>query len=103
MSSEIRKEISKCPFHGEGIPQKHPTGKGQTNKDWWPNSLNLSYLATNPYWFDLFQLDVFEEFLLHDMDICLFRFLFHCSFDYPLFNFTLNIFLLCNDSKQVVK
>jgi catalase-peroxidase len=45
MSSEIRKEISKCPFHGEGIPQKHPTGKGQTNRDWWPNSLNLKVLS----------------------------------------------------------
>ena len=45
MSSEIRKEISKCPFHGEGIPQKHPTGKGQTNSDWWPNSLNLKVLS----------------------------------------------------------
>ncbi len=45
MSSEINREISKCPFHGEGIPQKHPTGKGQTNKDWWPNSLNLKVLS----------------------------------------------------------
>jgi catalase-peroxidase len=45
MSSEITKAISKCPFHGEGIPQKHPTGKGQTNKDWWPNSLNLKILS----------------------------------------------------------
>ena len=45
MSSEIRKEISKCPYHGEGIPQKHPTGKGQTNRDWWPNSLNLKVLS----------------------------------------------------------
>ena len=45
MSSEINKEISRCPFHGEGIPQKHPTGKGQTNKDWWPNSLNLKILS----------------------------------------------------------
>ena len=45
MSSEISKEISKCPYHGEGIPQKHPTGKGQTNRDWWPNSLNLKVLS----------------------------------------------------------
>ena len=45
MSSEIRNEISKCPYHGEGIPQKHPTGKGQTNRDWWPNSLNLKVLS----------------------------------------------------------
>ena len=45
MSSEISKEIGKCPYHGEGIPQKHPTGKGQTNRDWWPNSLNLKVLS----------------------------------------------------------
>ena len=45
MSSEISKEISKCPYHGEGIPQKNPTGKGQTNRDWWPNSLNLKVLS----------------------------------------------------------
>ena len=71
MSSEINKEIGKCPFTGAGTPAKHPTGKGQTNKDFknkelskcpvtgagttakfsagrgqsnrdfWPNSLNL--------------------------------------------------------------
>merc|ERR1711991_1229364 len=31
--------------HGEGIPQKHNSGKGQTNRDWWPNSLNLKILS----------------------------------------------------------
>ena len=41
----MKSEISKCPYHGEGIPQKHPTGKGQTNRDWWPNSLNLKVLS----------------------------------------------------------
>ena len=45
MSSEINSDISKCPFHGEGIPQKHNSGKGQTNRDWWPNSLNLKILS----------------------------------------------------------
>ena len=45
MSSEINSDINKCPFHGEGIPQKHNSGKGQTNKDWWPNSLNLKILS----------------------------------------------------------
>ncbi len=45
MSSEIRNEINKCPYHGEGIPQKSPAGKGQTNRDWWPNSLNLKILS----------------------------------------------------------
>ncbi len=47
MSNKIQGEISKCPFHGEGIPQKSPAGKGQTNKDWWPNSLNLKILSQN--------------------------------------------------------
>ncbi len=45
MSSEINKEISKCPFTGAGTPSKHPTGKGQNNKDWWPNALNLKILS----------------------------------------------------------
>tara|TARA_Y100001970_G_scaffold105480_1_gene132151 strand:+ start:5922 stop:8135 length:2214 start_codon:yes stop_codon:yes gene_type:complete len=45
MSSEINNDINKCPFHGEGIPQKNNSGKGQTNKDWWPNSLNLKILS----------------------------------------------------------
>ena len=45
MSNEIIKEQSKCPFTGVGTPPKHPTGKGQTNKDWWPNSLNLKILS----------------------------------------------------------
>ena len=45
MSNEIIKEKSKCPFTGAGTPPKHPTGKGQTNKDWWPNSLNLKILS----------------------------------------------------------
>ena len=45
MSSEINKEIGKCPFTGAGTPAKNPTGKGQTNKDWWPNALNLKILS----------------------------------------------------------
>ena len=45
MSNEFIKEQSKCPFTGVGTPPKHPTGKGQTNKDWWPNSLNLKILS----------------------------------------------------------
>ncbi len=31
-------EESKCPIH------KHTTGSGTTNKDWWPNQLNLDIL-----------------------------------------------------------
>ena len=45
MSKEILKEQSKCPFTGAGTPPKHPTGKGTSNRDWWPNSLNLKILS----------------------------------------------------------
>jgi len=37
-------EKSKCPFTGMGTPPKFPTGRGTTNRDWWPNSLNLKIL-----------------------------------------------------------
>ena len=40
MSNELIKEQSKCPFTGAGTPPKHATGKGTTNRDWWPNALN---------------------------------------------------------------
>jgi len=64
MSSEMKGEISKCPYHGEGIPQKHPTGKGQTNKDWWPNSLNLKVLSQHSELVDPFnkKFDYKKEF-----------------------------------------
>ena len=39
------KEQSKCPFTGSGTPAKHPTGRGTSNRDWWPNSLNLKILS----------------------------------------------------------
>jgi|TARA_B100001540_G_scaffold315064_1_gene341397 catalase-peroxidase len=45
MSSELVKEQSKCPFTGVGTPAKHPTGRGTSNRDWWPNSLNLKILS----------------------------------------------------------
>ncbi len=45
MSSELIKEQSKCPFTGAGTPSKHPTGRGTSNRDWWPNSLNLKILS----------------------------------------------------------
>ncbi len=38
-------EISKCPVTGVGTPPKHPTGRGTTNRDWWPNALNLKILS----------------------------------------------------------
>ena len=41
----MSKEKSKCPFTGTGTPSKYPTGKGTSNRDWWPNSLNLKILS----------------------------------------------------------
>ena len=38
-------EKSKCPFTGAGTPPKFPTGRGTSNRDWWPNSLNLKILS----------------------------------------------------------
>lgn len=38
-------EKSKCPFTGTGTPPKHPTGRGTSNRDWWPNNLNLKILS----------------------------------------------------------
>ena len=38
-------EQSKCPFTGKGTPPKFPTGRGTSNRDWWPNSLNLKILS----------------------------------------------------------
>jgi len=38
-------EQSKCPFTGAGTPPKFSTGKGTSNRDWWPNSLNLKILS----------------------------------------------------------
>jgi catalase-peroxidase len=38
-------EQSKCPFTGAGTPPKFPTGRGGSNRDWWPNSLNLKILS----------------------------------------------------------
>ncbi len=45
MSSEFIKEKSKCPFTGVGTPPKHPSGKGTSNRYWWPNNLNLKILS----------------------------------------------------------
>ena len=39
------KELSKCPFTGAGTPAKFSAGRGQTNRDFWPNSLNLKILS----------------------------------------------------------
>ena len=45
MGRGLDEEQSKCPFTGAGAPSKHPTGKGTSNRDWWPNSLNLKILS----------------------------------------------------------
>ena len=45
MSKEIFKEKNKCPFTGKGTPPKHSTGRGTSNRDWWPNNLNLKILS----------------------------------------------------------
>ena len=45
MRSFSTEEQSKCPFTGAGTPPKHGTGKGTTNRDWWPNGLNLKILS----------------------------------------------------------
>ncbi len=34
-------EESKCPI----THKAHTAGNGTTNQDWWPNQLNLEYLA----------------------------------------------------------
>ena len=59
MSTEFKdgnfksKELSKCPFTGAGTSAKFSAGRGQTNRDFWPNNLNLKILSqhsnlTNP-------------------------------------------------------
>lgn len=36
---------SKCPF---AATHPHTTGAARTNRDWWPNQLNLGMLHQNP-------------------------------------------------------
>ena len=43
------KELNKCPFTGEGTPAKFSAGRGQTNRDFWPNSLNLKILSQHSH------------------------------------------------------
>ena len=43
-------ELSKCPFTGVGTSAKFSAGRGQTNRDFWPNSLNLKILSNTPIW-----------------------------------------------------
>ena len=38
-------EQSKCPFTGAGTPPKFPTGRGTSNKDWWPKLGEYNWLG----------------------------------------------------------
>ena len=38
-------EQSKCPVTGAGTPPKFSAGRGTSNRDWWPNALNLKILS----------------------------------------------------------
>jgi len=38
-------EQNKCPFTGAGTPPKYSSGRGTSNREWWPNSLNLKILS----------------------------------------------------------
>lgn len=41
-SSENSNNAAQCPFHGGAV--KHSAGGGTSNRDWWPNMLNLNIL-----------------------------------------------------------
>ena len=38
-------EQNKCPVTGIGTPPKFSAGRGTSNRDWWPNALNLKILS----------------------------------------------------------
>ncbi len=40
-------EQSKCPIHGQAVMARQNAG-GRSNRDWWPNQLNLKMLHQNP-------------------------------------------------------
>ena len=63
-------EQSKCPFTGAGTPPKFPTGKGTSNRDWWPNSLNLKILSQHSSLVDPMdkKFNYAEEFKTLDLD-----------------------------------
>jgi len=42
----VMNEQGKCPVTGATSPR--PSGRGTSNKDWWPNQLNLKVLHQNP-------------------------------------------------------
>ena len=63
-------EKSKCPVTGAGTPPKHPAGKGTSNRDWWPNSLNLKILNQHSSLVDPMdeKFNYAEEFKKLDLD-----------------------------------
>ena len=63
-------EKSRCPVTGAGGPSKHPAGKGTSNKDWWPNSLNLKILCQHSSLVDPMEkeFNYAEEFKKLDLD-----------------------------------
>jgi len=63
-------EQSKCPVTGVGTPPKFPTGKGTSNRDWWPNSLNLKILSQHSSLVDPMdkEFNYAEEFKTLDLD-----------------------------------
>lgn len=42
--SEMNGSESKCPFHNGDASQREAAGGGTSNRDWWPNKLNLDIL-----------------------------------------------------------
>jgi catalase-peroxidase len=42
MDKKVAETTSQCPFHGA---PKHAALSGRSNRDWWPNQLNLKILA----------------------------------------------------------
>jgi len=41
MDNKVADTTSQCPFHGA---PKHADLSGRSNRDWWPNQLNLRIL-----------------------------------------------------------
>ncbi|MFN3343422.1 MAG: catalase/peroxidase HPI [Flavobacteriales bacterium] len=63
-------ELSKCPFHNGKIEQT--AGAGTSNKDWWPNRLNLNILRqhselSNPYRNDFNYAEEFKKLDLKEI------------------------------------
>ncbi|MEH7113345.1 catalase/peroxidase HPI [Neobacillus niacini] len=69
MDTKDNGSINECPFHGGATSSKKPSGT--SNRDWWPNALNLNILhqhdrKSNPMGEDF---DYAEEFKKLDYDV----------------------------------